>query len=293
MAMAHIVQAQPASDNGRPEAITPEQRLTQAARALRSRDDHRIDLLSAVAHEIRNPLNAMLGFSQLMKDEKFGPLGNDRYREYAEILHLSAERLLRVCNHLLVDPADESVAPPPPPVAAKVLLDHAVALYGEMAASRGVRLASKVDPGFPMLLVDPDLIEGALGDLVTNAIKFTPSGGRVTLHASVCKDSRAAIMVITDSGVGINQETLNTLIAEGKVAPATGPHGDRGSGVGLGILLDRLRALGVQLEFKSGPEIGTAVRIRFPKRMTVPDDVPKASGSGPSQKIRPPRNFRI
>jgi two-component system cell cycle sensor histidine kinase PleC len=139
-----------------------------------------------------------------------------------------------------------------------------------MAHERGVDIKMSVDDGFPRLRIDEDLLEGVLGDLVSNAIKFTPSGGRVTLHARQSDDGESAIFVISDTGVGMTPETLVRVMRSLPVEPETGPHGDTGNGLGLGLVKARLASLGIQLELRSSVTAGTAVVLTFPGALTDP-----------------------
>lgn len=240
--------------------------LSSAVKGLRRSGTMPVDAVAGIAHELRNPLNAILGYTEMMRTEKFGPHGCPRYKEYSEIVHTAAHKLLRICNRLLDEDMVEAVPPPlePGSISAVSVIAGTVELYSAMALERGVDLRMLADDGFPRLKIDRDLLEGILGDLVSNAIKFTPSGGQVTVRARRSEDGDAAILVISDTGVGMTPETLVKIMRSLPVEPGVGPHGDTGSGLGLGMVKARLASLGIGLELRSSVNVGTAVILTFP-----------------------------
>ena len=246
--------------------------LSSAVKTMRRSGALPVDAVAGIAHELPNPLNAILGFTEIMRKEKFGPHGDPRYLEYSEIVHTAAHKLLRICNRLIDEDLAEAVPPPldPEPISAVAVISSIVELYSATAHERGVDIRMSIDDGFPKLKVDGDLLESVLGDLVSNAIKFTPSGGRVTLHARRSDDGDSAILVISDTGVGMTPETLVRVMRLLPVKPETGPHGDTGNGLGLGLVKARLASLGIQLELRSSVNAGTAVVLTFPGSLTDP-----------------------
>ncbi|MDA1309069.1 MAG: ATP-binding protein [Proteobacteria bacterium] len=148
------------------------------------------------------------------------------------------------------------------------MINQTVRLYGAMAQERGVTLTMSVDKEFPGLLVDAEVLEGILGNLVSNAIKFTPSGGCVAVEARVTEKDGAAILVVTDSGVGMAPETIKNILHGLPVSPGVGLHGDVGSGFGLGLVMKRLAKLGIHLAFRNNAGEGTSVIITFPGPLT-------------------------
>ena len=249
------------------QASPADEALSSAVKRMRRSGEIPTDAVAVIAHEMRNPLNAILGFTELLQSETYGPHTDPRYREYSEIVHASAHKLLRICNRLLdVDGVQELPAPiPPGTVSAARVIAGTVELYSAMAAERGVGLAMSVDDGFPRLEIDEEVLEGVLGNLVSNAIKFTPAGGQVMVKASVSPENGAAILVISDTGIGMAPETIVRLMRCLPLLPGVGPHGDKGTGLGLGLVRNRLANLGIKLEFRSQVSVGTAVIMTFPE----------------------------
>lgn len=256
------------------QSDSADEALASAINQLRRSGGVPADAVAIMAHEMRNPLNAMLGFTEMMRRETYGPHSDPRYTEYSEIVHTAAQKLLRICNRLLegenvheIPAANETGT-----VSARKVMADTVELFSAMARERGVGLEMVVDDGFPRLHIDGEVLEGVLANLVSNAIKFTPTGGHVTVKASVSSKDGAAIMVISDTGVGMASETLLQLMKSLPVPPGVGLHGDVGTGLGLGLVRKRLASLGIQLEFRSEENAGTAVVLTFPRAAAAPEE---------------------
>src|SRR5882724_7094849 len=159
--------------------------------------------LANVSHELRTPLNAIIGFSELMVSELMGPLGNDKYRIYAQDIHDSGRHLLAIINDILdLSKAEagklelnESWFPAHEAVAA------ACRLISHRAANAKLALVVNVPPNAPMLHADERKLKQVLLNLLANAIKFTKPGGRVEL--TMTATSTGIDFVVKDSGIGI------------------------------------------------------------------------------------------
>lgn len=219
--------------------------------------------LREIAHELRNPLNALTAIAEIFRDQRFGPLPGDKYAEYAELAHGAAVRMLRLCDRLLLeDPVARSVATSP---VGEVLSDI-VNLFGPMAAERGVTLTLDLPASLPAIPVEAEALTSAVNNLVVNAIKFTPRGGRVTVAARTEPMENVAVLVISDTGVGMGPEEIARSMAPGWAAvPSTvGVHGDAGSGMGLAVVRRQVEQLGGTLELRSRKGVGTCAIIRLP-----------------------------
>jgi two-component system, cell cycle sensor histidine kinase PleC len=257
------------------ESSTANEALSLAMKKMRDSGGVPTDAVAVLAHEIRNPLNAMIGFTEMLRSEIHGAHADPRYQDYSETLHTAAHNLLRICNRLL---DQEMVQELPAPIAegtisAAKVIAGTVELYAAMARERGVELTMAIDNGFPRLRIDEDLLEGVLGDLVSNAIKFTPAGGQVTIKASVSAETGAAILVISDTGIGMEPATIVKLLRDLPVPSGVGPHGDKRTGLGLGLVRTRLSNLGIKLDFCSQVNVGTSVTMTFPETITEPATV--------------------
>lgn len=219
--------------------------------------------LREIAHELRNPLNALTMIAEIFRDQRFGPLPGDRYAEYAELAHGATLRMLHLCDRLLhEDPVARSVATSP---VARVLTD-VVGLFGPMAEERGVDLVLDLPKSLPEIHVEAEALTSALSNLVVNAIKFTPRGGRVMVAARIDPSEKVAVLVISDTGVGMDPEVIARAMAPGwtDVASTVGVHGDTGSGLGLASVRRQIEGLGGALELRSAKGKGTCAIIRLP-----------------------------
>ncbi len=228
--------------------------------------------LANMSHELRTPLNAIIGFSEMMMKETFGKLGNDRYKEYLGDIHLSARHLLEIINEVLDMSKIE---------AGRVELDeekfnvsHLIAAVTRMMASRafsaGLKLDEKVEDGLPALQADPRLIRQILINLVGNAVKYSDTGGTVTVTAKLTPRG-AMQLIVDDTGIGIPRDRIKDALEPfGQVSK---PSDNRG-GTGLGLPLAKAMAElhGGTLELQSEFGKGTRVIIELPPERVVRDN---------------------
>jgi len=242
-------------------------------------------LMSRVGHELRTPLNAILGFSEVMAQEHFGPMGNEKYVEYARDIHTGGEHLLGLVDDLLEMARSEN--------GHRTLSFEAVDLsemvhsmsdlLREEAADRGLTLWADIGPDVPPVVADARSMRQVLINLLGNAIKFTPRDGTVTLGVRTTADGGVAVEV-ADTGIGMTDSQLaDALEPFGQVEEAqasltaretgtTGsPHGrgpGRGLGRGLGLGLPLAKTLTeankAVFDITSTPGEGTRVRAVFP-----------------------------
>ena len=219
--------------------------------------------LREIAHELRNPLNALTAIAEVMKDERFGPLGDAKYREYAALAHEATERMLTLCDRLVVAP---TTFQEPNPGAVTDTLADVVELYRPMAETRGVSLELDISDDLPDVSVDTEAFSVVMNNLITNAIKFTPEGGRVSVLARCELVENVAVFIISDTGIGMDAEELSRQMrpTAAAVGETVGVHGDLGSGLGLTLVNRTLKRMGGTLELKSRKGVGTCAVVRLP-----------------------------
>lgn len=219
--------------------------------------------LREIAHELRNPLNALTAIAEIFRDERFGPLPGDKYLEYASLAHSAAQRMLRLCDRLVLeDPGARSVETSP---VGKVL-GEIVDLFGPMAGERGVTLQLDIPDNLPPISVEVEALTSVVNNLVVNAIKFTPRGGRVTVSARAELSENVAVLVISDTGVGMEPQEIVRNMSPGWAGALStvGVHGDTGTGMGLAVVRRQVEQLGGTLELRSRKGVGTCAIIRLP-----------------------------
>lgn len=227
--------------------------------------------LGELAHEIKNPLNAIIGFSDMMAKEKHGPLGDPAYQEYADLIHKSALHLLGICQAEL-DRAktnalghDTNLPVQIKDVNASELIGETLKELASLADEFGVEIRGEIAADFPVLKTDPMRLKQVLYNLISNAIKFTPENGLVEVKAKVDELDGAVILVIRDTGFGIATEDMLRVMDPFEQVDGNGSRGESGSGLGLAIARRLASEMGAILELRSQPNVGTMATLKFPE----------------------------
>jgi signal transduction histidine kinase len=231
-------------------------------RAEESRErELRLDLLSAVSHDLKNPLGVIDSLAELMLDGSAGPL-NDQQADLARRIQASSRQVI-VLSQNLIDAerveAGRLVLLRQRASLTKVI-DDTLAVASSASAIKGVALQATVEPGLPAISIDAMQMERVIANLLGNAIKFTPAGGRVRLVARRQRD--ALVVAVSDDGPGIPPEELPHL-AERHFRGARS-RGVEGSGLGLFIVRAVVEAHGGTLRLASGIGGGTTVTVSLP-----------------------------
>jgi signal transduction histidine kinase len=254
------------------EQRTAERDQTERARqqifAAKEQAEHAARLRSAyfanLSHELRSPLNAIIGMSQFMASPKFAALGSPRYLEYCNLIEKAGNHLLTLINEILDYAKFEAneIVINREPVDVEDEIRGAVGLLAAQAEQAGVRLRHEVAPNLPALWVDPTRLRQVLLNLLSNAVKFTPQGGTVSI-TGMAADGQAVIRV-EDTGVGIAPDDLARVVLP--FTQANHQRTRRGEGTGLGLPLSKglVELHGGTFEIASQPGLGTTVTIRFP-----------------------------
>ncbi|NKB47830.1 MAG: HAMP domain-containing protein [Alphaproteobacteria bacterium] len=243
--------------------------LNTARKEAESANHLKSDFLAQMSHELRTPLNAILGFSDFMLSEPHGPLGHENYREYMRDIHGGGQHLLGVINDILDMSKIEAGAVELNEgiVDAELLLDESAKMLRERAAKAGVSLRAEVEPGLPNLFADGQLIKRGLLNLLYNAIKFTPSGGQITVRADAAPDGAIALTVI-DNGVGIAPQNIAHCLTPFGQAENVMRRSQDGTGLGLPMVKSLVELHGGVLELHSALGEGTKASLLFPAERT-------------------------
>ncbi|NWG46935.1 MAG: HAMP domain-containing histidine kinase, partial [Alphaproteobacteria bacterium] len=238
-------------------------RLAQESLRAEAASQVKAEFLSHMSHELRTPLNAIIGFSELMTGELYGPLGHPKYAEYASDIRDSGHRLLEMIDRILELATLETGRMPlaREAVDLNAVLSEFAALIRTRIAESGLTLRQRIDP-LPPLEGDRRALTQVLLHLVSNAIRYTPRGGTVTLGARSA--GGRVVLTVSDTGIGIAPEDLARI---GRPFEQFGPRNERDRpGLGLGLALSRLlvEAHGGQLEVRSRLGSGTQVRVSLP-----------------------------
>ncbi len=257
---------------GRREAEHQARALEQTARRaaeaqLRAEQAARVktDFVAHVSHELRTPLNAVIGFGELLERQIFGPLGNPKYLEYAHDIRESGQHLLSLINDVLdlskieagrMELSWETLEP-------QEIVRASLVLVSAQANARGTPIRIEISDDLPSLHGDARAIKQILVNLLSNALKFTPSGGDVRITAEVEDDG--VLFTVSDDGPGMTPAEIEIALTPFGQVSGMVAQSERGTGLGL-ALANRLAELhGHPLEIRSVPGRGTRVSFRIPR----------------------------
>ena len=240
------------------------------------------EFLANMSHELRTPLNAIIGFSDTMREEVFGPLANKKYEGYVDNIHESGQHLLDLINDLLDVSAIEAgkMEFHEDGIDVAGLAETAMRLVRGQAEKGRVRLSDCVGSDLPNLYGDERRMKQILLNLLTNAVKFTPKRGEVTLNAHVAGDG-SLVFTVTDTGIGMTEEEITKAMQPFGQVDTSLSRKYEGTGLGLPVTKGLVEAHGGTLEISSEPDKGTTVTIRFPAERVI--DASAAEGSAPDK----------
>lgn len=259
------------------------ERLVLARASAERESEEKSRFLAAMSHELRTPLNAIIGFSEIMREERLGPIQHPRYREYATDIHASGQHLLGIINDILdlskieagqVALDDDDVCDAAAAIAA------AARMIQPLADSQGVTLDIPEPKDAVRLRAAERMVRQILLNILSNAVKFTPRGGTVSLAATLGSDGSLAI-AITDTGIGMSADEIRLALSPfGQVRNAA-LSGHPGTGLGLPLAKAMIELHGGRLHVRSTPQRGTTVTLVFPPdRQHRPGALPDASAGG-------------
>jgi len=251
------------------EKFEQERALRTALRQAEIANKMKAAFLAAMSHELKTPLNAVLGFSEIIRDEVLGPVGNESYRDYAGDIHKSGAKLLSVINDVLDVSRLEGglLSIEARPESVRDVAEQAI------ARARGVthdqrRIALDIPDGMPSLDIDPRRLSQALGNLLANALKFTPEGGHIGFGVHMTGDGGVQL-VVEDTGIGMEPETIAAALESFRQVDGTLARRFEGTGLGLSIAKALAELHGGSLAVKSAVGEGTTVTVTLPPSRVI------------------------
>ncbi len=254
-----------------------EQALDLARTAAEQADASKTRFLATMSHELRTPLNAVIGFSEMIVQEDVLMVGAARRKEYAQLINDSGQHLLSVVNGILDMSKMESgnFEISPEPFAPRAALLNCCNLLALKARDNAIDLVSRAPEDLPDMTGDPRAFKQIVLNLVSNAIKFTERGGRVTVSASV-EGSRLMLRVI-DNGVGIAADDLKRIGDPFFQAGKTYQRRHEGTGLGLSIVKSLVELHAGEIIVQSKIDEGTTVSVALPLTFTPPAPQPPSN----------------
>ena len=222
------------------------------------------EFLANMSHELRTPLNAVLGFSEMLVNETFGPLGNPRYHGYAEDIHASGSHLLGIINDILdlSKAASGTLSLAEDWLDARETVDSVCRLIGPRVRDGKLTLAVRMPPGDLILWADERLLRQMLFNLLSNAAKFTPTGGHIDCSVSV--DGEGVTFAVTDTGIGIPAAELERVLEPFVQVDSSLSRGQAGTGLGLPLVKVMAELHGGRLRLVSETGVGTTASLILP-----------------------------
>ena len=236
----------------------------QASETAESASKAKSEFLANMSHELRTPLNAIIGFSEIMQREMYGPVGHARYKEYAGDILSSGQHLLALINDILDMSKIEAgkLTLRPEPLDLIEITEDVVRLIRTRAEAGGLTLALDI-PNLPAVEADYRALKQILLNLLTNAVKFTPRGGRVEVSAARRGDGRIQVSV-KDTGIGIAESDMERLAKPFEQIESQHSKTQQGTGLGLALTKSLVEGHGGALDIQSQAGVGTTVRFSLP-----------------------------
>ncbi|KAA0574856.1 response regulator [Azospirillum sp. B21] len=253
-----------------------------ARRAAEAANRAKGEFLAGLSHELRTPLNAVIGFADLIAREAEGPVGTPVYRQYAANVRDSGQHVLELINEILDHARAEAGALPIEEGRCdlEAAADFAVRMLTPRAERAGVLLSAAVAPAVRHLRGDDRRIRQILLNLIANGVKYTPSGGSVTLSAAV--EDGVPVIRVTDTGLGIPPEDVDRVLEPFARVDSAANRGIEGAGLGLPLTKRLVELHGGTLALRSTLGVGTTVTVRLPAARLLPPEPRQAPRAAPA-----------
>ena len=239
--------------------------LLTARRQAEKASSAKSDFLAKISHEIRTPLNAIIGFSEVMMQERFGPVGNERYRQYLKDIHTSGGHLVSLLNDLLDLSKIEAgkLELEFSDVDLNELTQQSVALMQPQASRERIIIRTSLGPTLPTVTADARSVRQILLNLLSNSIKFTGVGGQVIV-STARGDDGDVVLRVRDTGVGMSEQDIAVAMEPFRQLATSARWGSGGTGLGLPLTKALAEANRASFKIRSAVNTGTLVEVAFP-----------------------------
>lgn len=239
-------------------------RRAEAANKMKSR------FLATMSHELRTPLNAIMGFSEVMEKELLGPIGSDTYRDYSKNIYASGNHLLHIINEILdlsrieagkYELHEETIR-------LTDIAEDCERLIKIRAEAKGLQLIEDFDPQLPQIWADPRAMRQICLNLLSNALKFTPKGGKITITIANTVDG-GQYLAVRDTGPGIPKDEIPRVLQAFGQGSLAHENAEGGTGLGLPIVQNLIQLHGGTFNLQSELRKGTEVSITLPPQRVL------------------------
>ncbi len=245
-----------------------EEELKVAQQLAEKANQAKTSFLANMSHELRTPLNAIIGFSEMIERKTLGPI-SENYREYGTIVRTSGQHLLSIINDIL-DAAKLNSGKTGlhyEPIDINQIITEAIAIISDRAEKAHLHIVTDLNPQCPTIEADALRVRQVLLNVFTNAVKFTPAGGRITVSTAVVGgELRVAVI---DTGIGMAPEDIPRALQPFTQVNSGTTRAQEGTGLGLPISKSLVELHGGRFELASAPKIGTTVTIILPIQRTA------------------------
>lgn len=239
--------------------------------------------LANLSHEFRTPLNAIHGFADMMRNEIYGPIANQKYVEYVENILHGSTLLIELVNDIIdlekIDSGQEALAERP--CCVHQTIRDILPIVEPVARSGDIRIIDNIPDGLGRIIADPRAVQKIVLNLVTNAVKYNRPGGRVILSAHIDSAGRY-VFEVEDTGIGIERTEIEKVLEPFHRGESPFVKSKEGSGLGLNIVNKLLKLHDARLTLRSRPNRGTTATVQFPpERWLGPKHL--AAGGDPAE----------
>ena len=243
--------------------------IEEKSRQLEVANKHKSDFLANMSHELRTPLNAIIGFSEVLLEKLFGDI-NDKQDDYLKDIHSSGKHLLTLINDILdlskIEAGRMELEPSSFDLANAI--SNALTLVRERAQRHGIALSQAVDPALGEIVADERKFKQILINLLTNAVKFTPDGGRIDVTAR--RMDRHAEIAVRDTGIGIAAQDQAVVFEEFRQVGRDYTNKQEGTGLGLALTRKFVELHGGTITLESAPGKGSTFTFTIPLHAAAP-----------------------
>lgn len=252
-------------DKTLPSNLGPEDRSRAEEKRVNTAEEAKRSFLRMVSHELRTPLNSIIGFSEIIRRELYGPIGDARYRDHAELIWDSGHKLLKLVNQVVeiarletgvvdLDLAPDMVLP---------AVDDVLQVLEPVAIAKGLDVRVEIEPDLPPVMADARGLRTLLTKLIENAFAFAPEQSAVTVAAMLTGET--VTIAIRDHGEGIAPEDVARLMRPFEQGEAALTRRVEGAGLGLPTAKLLVDAMGGRLRLQRAQGGGLVASVRLPR----------------------------
>lgn len=246
-------------------AKTTEAQLLGAQRQADRAASIKADVLARISHEVRMPLNSIIGFAEVMIGERFGPLGNERYIEYMKDIRASGERVIAIINdmldlsHIETGKLDLTLASQD----LNDLVEQCVGVMQPQANRERIIIRTSLARALPRVMADARSLRQVAMNLIGNSIHLANAGGQVIVSTALT-DFGDVVLRVRDTGQGLNDNEMAAALAPFRAPVSPGDVTPGNSGISLSLTKALVEANRAHFQIKSSPQSGTLIEVRFP-----------------------------